>query len=483
VRPAPDVTTVVATPHDVPVSFEFVAQTQSSHLVNIQARISGFLDKRVYTEGEVVKAGQVLFQMDPKPLIAQVDASKAALTNAQAALEVSRANLERIKPLAKLNALSQQDLDNANGQFLTSKANVDQAQANLDAANLNLSYATITSPIAGITGNAMVTDGTFVSSSNSQLTTVSVLSPMWVNFSLSEAQALRYRHDVESGALRRPADDNYTVEVVLADGTVFPYKGRITFAQPYFDPQTGTFSIRAQLVNPQGVLRPNQFVRARLIGAVRPNAQAVPKRAVVQGPKGHFVWVVGAENKVAIRPVTVGPWVAEDWIITDGLQPDSVVVVDGIVLLAEGMVVKPQPLAPPAVATAAPPAPAAGSKPAALFTGPITASAAVAGRLPAQVYFAPASAELDSTASVVIRTVANSMVGSPDAIVVTGYADARGLTAVNRALAKRRADAVRDALIAAGMSSSQIQLAAPGDVVGGTDHALARRVELTAASR
>lgn len=471
---------MVATPHDVPVSFEFVAQTQSSHLVNIQARISGFLDKRVYTEGEVVKAGQVLFLMDPKPLIAQVDASKAALTNAQAALEVSRANLERTKPLAKLNALSQKDLDDANGQYLSNKANVDQAQANLDAANLNLSYATITSPITGITGNAMVTDGTFVSTSNSQLTTVSVLSPMWVNFSLSEAQALRYRHDVESGALRRPADDNYTVEVVLADGTVFPYKGRITFAQPYFDSQTGTFSVRAQLINPQGVLRPNQFVRARLIGAVRPNAQAVPKRAVVQGPKGHFVWVVGPENKAAIRPVTVGPWVAEDWIITDGLQPDSVVVVDGIVLLTEGTVVKPKPLAAPA-AEAAVPTPSAGSKPAALFTGPITASNTT--RLPAQVYFAPSSAEIDSTASVVIRSVANSMVGSPGGIVVTGYADARGQTAANRALAKKRADAVRSALIAAGVSSSQIQLAAPGDVVGDADHALARRVELSVAPR
>lgn len=343
-RPAPVVTTVVAAPRDVPVSFEFVAQTRSAHLVSIQARINGFLEHCAYTEGEIVKAGQVLFRMDAKPLIAQVQAAQAALSSARAANEVARANLERTKPLARLNALSRKDLDDANGQFLSSKAQVEQAQANLDAARLNLSYATITSPITGITGNALVTEGTYVGASNSELTTVSVLSPINVNFSLSEAQALEYRREVESGALRRPDGDDYVVEITLADGTVFPNRGRITFAQPSFDPSTSTFSVRAQFENPQGVLRPNQYVRARLIGAVRPGAQAVPRRAVVQGPKGHFVWVVGPEDKVAMRPVMVGPWVGEDWIITDGLQPDSVVVVDGVVLLSEGMAVKPKPL-------------------------------------------------------------------------------------------------------------------------------------------
>ena len=261
-RPTAEVTTVIAAPRDIPVTFEFVAQTQSSQSVNIQARVSGFLDKRVYTEGDVVRAGQVLFRMDPKPLQAQVDASQAALNNAQAALDVAKFNLDRIKPLSAQNALSQKDLDDANGQYLSSKANVDQARAQLESAKLNLSYATITSPITGVTGSAIVADGTYVSTNNSQLTTVAVLSPMWVTFSLSEAEALRYREEVERGTLRRPPNGQYTIEVVLADGSVFPETGRITFADPAYNSQTGTFTVRVQLANPQG-LAAAEPVRAR----------------------------------------------------------------------------------------------------------------------------------------------------------------------------------------------------------------------------
>src|SRR4029450_9679077 len=254
----------------------------------------------------------------PKPLQAQFTAPQAALNNAQAALDVAKFNLDRTKPLAEQNAMSQKDLDDANGNYLTSKANVDQARANLEAAQLNLSYATITSPLTGATGSPIVADGTYVSSNNSQLTTVSVLSPMWVTFSLAEAEALRYRDEVDRGLLKRPPGDQYTVDVVMADGSLFPETGRITFADPGYNPQTGTFTVRVQLANPQGLLRPNQFVRARLKGAIRPNALAVPLRAVQQGPKGHFVWVVGKENTVEMRPVSVGSWVGDDWQITGG---------------------------------------------------------------------------------------------------------------------------------------------------------------------
>ena len=354
-RPTAEVTTVIAAPRDIPVTFEFVAQTQSSQSVNIQARVSGFLDKRVYTEGDVVRAGQVLFRMDPKPLQAQVDASQAALNNAQAALDVAKFNLDRIKPLSAQNALSQKDLDDANGQYLSSKANVDQARAQLESAKLNLSYATITSPITGVTGSAIVADGTYVSTNNSQLTTVAVLSPMWVTFSLSESEALRYREEVERGTLRRPPNNQYTIEVVLADGSVFPETGRITFADPAYNSQTGTFTVRVQLANPQGLLRPNQFVRARLKGAVRPNAQSVPLRAVQQGPKGHFVWVVGKDNTVQMRPVAVGQWQGDDWLISSGLEPNAVVVVDGALTLTPGAAVKPRPLDVPKAAVASVP--------------------------------------------------------------------------------------------------------------------------------
>ncbi len=355
-RPTPEVTTVVAAPRDIPMTFEYLAQTQSSQAVNIQARVSGFLDKRVYTEGDVVRAGQVLFLMDPKPLQAQVDAAQAAMNNAQASLDVAKFNLDRVKPLSEQNAMSQKDLDDANGQYLSSKANVDQARANLEGAKLNLSYATITSPITGVTGNAIVADGTYVSSSNSQLTTVSALSPMWVTFNLSEAEALRYREDIERGTLKRPTGGMYTVEIVLADGTVFPETGRVTFSDPGFNSQTGTFGVRVQVANPQGLLRPNQFVRVRLKGATRPNAQSVPLRAVQQGPKGHFVWVVGKENTVDMRPVAVGPWIGDDWLITGGLDPSSVVVVDGALTLSAGAAVKPRSLPTPAIAQSVAPA-------------------------------------------------------------------------------------------------------------------------------
>ncbi len=343
-RPTPEVTTVTVAPRDIALTFEYLAQTQSSQSVNIQARVSGFLDKRVYTEGDVVRAGQVLFLMDPKPLKAQVDAAQAQLNNAQAALDVAKFNLDRIKPLSEQKAMSQKDLDDANGQYLSSKANVDQARANLEAAKLNLSYATITSPITGVTGSAIVADGTYVSSSNSQLTTVSTLSPMWVTFSLSEAEALRYREDIERGTLKRPAGGIYTAEIVLADGTIFPESGRITFSDPGFNSQTGTFSVRVQVANPQGLLRPNQFVRVRLKGATRPNAQAVPLRAVQQGPKGHYVWVVSKGNTVDMRPVSVGQWIGDDWLITSGLDSSSVVVVDGALTLTPGAAVRPRPL-------------------------------------------------------------------------------------------------------------------------------------------
>ena len=467
----PDVTTVMATPRDIPMTFEYLAQTQSSQSVNIQARVSGFLEKRVYTEGDVVRAGQVLFLMDPKPLQAQVDAAQAQLNNVQAALDVAKFNLDRIKPLSEQNAMSQKDLDDANGQYLSSKANVDQARANLEAAKLNLSYATITSPITGVTGNAVVADGTYVSTSNSQLTTVAALSPMWVTFSLSEAEALRYREDIERGTLKRPPGGQYTVEIVLADGTVFPETGRITFADPGFNSQTGTFSVRVQVANPQGLLRPYQFVRVRLKGASRPNAQAVPLRAVQQGPKGHFVWVVGKDNKVDMRPVTVGAWIGEDWLITGGLDPNSVVVVDGALTLTAGVTVKPQPLAATAATVAS----------AAVPPGvPAEPKNAV---LPARIYFASGSAALDANAREALRSIANGLTGIPYVVDITGYVDARGSATKNRALAEQRARAVRDALTATGVPVDRLRLAPPANLVGHNDAAQARRVDISLSAR
>jgi membrane fusion protein (multidrug efflux system) len=354
-KPPVDVSFVTVQPRDTPAVFEYVAQTQSSRQVNIQARVNGFLEKRVYTEGSVVKAGQVLFLMDMKPFQAQVDAAKAQVSKAQAAVDVAKSNLARVKPLTEKEALSQKDLDDATGNFESSSATLEAAKAQLVTAQLNLSYCTITSPVDGISGSAAQAEGTYLNQANAQLTTVAVLSPMWVNFSLSENELQSLRDQADKGLLRRASNNKYVVELVLVDGQVFPFTGSITFTDPSFNAQTGTFLVRAAVDNPQGILRPNQYVRARIKGAMRPNAILVPQRAVLQGAKGHFVWVVGKDDKAENRPVTVGDWSGDDWVITEGLHAGDRVVVDGGLKLGPGVTLNPKPYVATAAPAAAPP--------------------------------------------------------------------------------------------------------------------------------
>jgi membrane fusion protein (multidrug efflux system) len=337
--PTVAVTALTIAPEDVPVTTIFVAQTQSSQAVNIQARVSGFLEQRVYTEGAEVKTGQVLFEMDKRPFQVQVDGAAAALQRNVAALEVARANLARTKPLVEQNALSQRDLDDARGQFEQSAATVEQSRAQLDSAQLDLSYATITSPVDGVSSFSAVADGTYLDAQNAQLTTVSVLSPMWINFSLSENDMERIRREEESGLLKPPEGLQFTVEVELGDGSVFPQKGKIDFADPSYNPETGTFLIRAVVENPDGVLRPNQYVRTRLLGATRPNAILVPQRAVQQSAQGHFVWIVNESGQAEMRPVEVGGWHGDDWFINEGLASGDHVVIDGALRLSPGAAV------------------------------------------------------------------------------------------------------------------------------------------------
>ena len=334
--PPLEVSIVTVQPRDVGISRDYIAQTQSSQAVNIQARVSGWLDKRVYTEGSVVKAGQVLFRMDQKPFQAQLDAANAALQRNQAALQVATANLNRTKPLAQQNALSQKDLDDAQGQYEQAAAAVEQSKAQVISAQLDLSYTVISSPVDGISSYAAVADGTYLNPQNAQLTTVSVLSPMWVNFSLSENEYQRIDNDIRAGRLVLPPDRNLTVEIQQVDGSLYPFTGRITFADPSYNPQTGTFLIRATVENPKGVLRPNQYVRARLKGAVRPNAILVPQRAVQQGAKGHFAWVVNKDGLAEQRPLMVGDWYGDSWFVDEGLNPGDRLVVDGGQRLSAG---------------------------------------------------------------------------------------------------------------------------------------------------
>ncbi len=349
-----EVSTIKVTRQDAPVSYEFVGQTQSSAQVQIVARVSGFLDERVYKEGSLVKAGDVMFRQDPKPFQATLDAARGALAAQEARWQVAKDNLARIQPLVALNALAQKDLDDAVGQEKAAAAAVQIAKANVEQAELNLGYTTIKTPVSGASSYSQVNIGSYVDAKNSLLTYVSPLDPIYVNFSISENDMLRYRTEQANGQVRMPPNDDFEVQLILANGATFDQRGRITFANADFNQQTGTFLLRATLPNPKGMLRPGQFVRVRVLGAVRPNAILVPQASVLQGANGHFVVVVGPDNKAEIRPVQVGPWQSDDWFITHGLDTGDVVVVDGVARLSPGMPVKVVPAKPaPAPAPAA----------------------------------------------------------------------------------------------------------------------------------
>ncbi|MFM0557915.1 efflux RND transporter periplasmic adaptor subunit, partial [Paraburkholderia sediminicola] len=282
--PAPgaiEVTVMPVVQSDTPVDFEYTAQTQSSREVEIRARVDGFLDKRLYTEGQMVDAGQTLFQMDAKPFDAALQTAKGQLAQQQARLTVAKANLARVIPLAKQNALSQKDLDDATGNEKQAEAAVIAAQGQVQTAQLNLSYTTIKSPLTGLSSFARQQDGSFVTASASGLLTyVYQLDPMWVNFSISENELLKFREEITAGRLRFPANDDFEVTLIMADSTQFPNHGHISFTNPAFSTETGTFLVRASFANEKGQLRPGQFVRARVSGASRPNAILVPQRSV-----------------------------------------------------------------------------------------------------------------------------------------------------------------------------------------------------------
>jgi membrane fusion protein (multidrug efflux system) len=334
------VATAAAT--DIPSVAEFVGETESSQEVEIRARVEGFLEKIAYREGQLVEKGDVLFQMDRKPFEASLSAARAELQAQQARLSTAAANLKRVGPLAAEDALSQKDLDDAQGSRDAAVAAVEGARSRVQQAEINLSYTTIRSPVTGVTSFARKQPGSFIAPGpDSLLTYVSALDPMRVNFSVSENEQLRFTRLVSEGKLRPPPERKYTVKIVLGDGTVVPALGHVTFGDASFSRETGTFLVRAELPNKDGTLRPGQFVRVLLGGATWADAIQLPQRAVMQGPQGNFVWVVDTESKAQFRPVKVGPLTEDQWLIEDGLKPGERVVVDGGIKLAPGVPVKP----------------------------------------------------------------------------------------------------------------------------------------------
>jgi membrane fusion protein (multidrug efflux system) len=491
-----DVTAITVQPRDAAVVYEFVGQTQSSREVEIRARVDGFLEKRVYAEGALVKEGQVLFLMDKKPFEASLQQARGELAQQQARHQVATANLTRVKPLAAQNAVSQRDLDDAVGNEKTTRAAVLTAQGSVRQAELNLSYATIATPLTGLSSFAKIQEGAYVNASNNLLTTVAQLDPMWVNFSVSENQHLRLREAVAKGQIKLPEKGNFDVEVVLADGSVFPDRGSISFADPSFSRETGTFLVRATFDNPDGALKPGQFVRVHVLGAIRPNALLVPQRAVQQGAKSHFVWVVGKDGKAEQRAVGPGDWIGDDWVIEQGLKAGEQVVVDGAIRVTAGAALKVTAYSPPPAAASAPRATAArtaeekafaekgaktapgpGAKP-----GRKSAPAPQKGAkapLPARVHFAYRQATLDDKARTTIAGVAAALKEGRDVVEVTGYADRRGSAERNRKIAEERAVSVRDALVAAGVEAERVVLKPSNVITGSGNDDEARRVEIT----
>ncbi|NMQ19479.1 efflux RND transporter periplasmic adaptor subunit [Candidatus Competibacter phosphatis] len=349
-RPPTPVSVVEVKPENTPATFEFTGKTASSRQVEINARVEGYLDKIAYEEGSLVKTGQLLFQLDPKPFQAALDNAKAVLAQQEALLTRARQTLARVKPLAKQNAVSQQDLDNATAGVLTSEAQVQAAKAQVETARLNLGYTTIKSPLNGLSSSANFREGALITPAgkNAQLTTIVQIDPMWVNFGLGENEVLKIRAQQEAGQLNRPGLNKIQVELILADGSAYPQKGQITFVDPVINAQTGTYNVRAVVPNPNNQLSPGQFVRVQLKGAVRPNAIMVPQVAVMQGPNGKFVFVVGPDDTAQPKPIQVGDWYGDQWIVNSGLEPGDRVVVDGAVRLQPGAPVQIRPAAPPA---------------------------------------------------------------------------------------------------------------------------------------
>jgi len=337
------VSIITVKPQTIPYVGTYVAQTESSQLVDIVGRVSGFLDKIAYEEGDLVKKGQLLFQLDPKPFRAQLEAAQGELLAQQARHTTAEANLKRVKPLAQQNALPQSDLDRAQGEFDASKAAVFAAQAKVTEAELNLGYATISSPVTGLASRSLQRQGAYINSLSpeSKLTYVAAIDPMWVTFSVSQNQMANYRDLVTKGLLVPPKNQNYEVEIVMPDGSVYPNRGKISFTDPSFSQDTGSFQVRAVLPNPDRTLRPGMFVTARLHGTVRPDAIVVPQLAVQQGSNGHLVYVVKEDGTAEVRPVIVGDYYGKaDIVIVNGLRAGDRVVVEGVLKVVPGQPVK-----------------------------------------------------------------------------------------------------------------------------------------------
>ena len=316
-------------PKTIPVEFEYPAQTAGSREVEVRARVPGILLKRNFTEGSRVSAGQSLFTIEKTTYEAAVARAEADVAAAEARYNAAARNAARTKPLFEAKAASQKDYDDAVSANEVASADLKSARARLTDAKLNLGYTNVESPVAGFSSRALKSEGSLISGPDMLLTTVSQVDPMYVNFGLSEAEQTRLRNEAAAGKLSLPKDDRFDVTVKFEDGRTYSKTGKLGFTDVRVNPQTGTSDARAELPNPAGEVRPGQFVRVVLKGATRPNAIAVPQRAVMEMGGNKIVYLM-QDGKAMPRPVVVGDWSGTDWIITSGLQAGDKVIVDGL---------------------------------------------------------------------------------------------------------------------------------------------------------
>ena len=369
----PEAAYVTIAPEKRAVENELPGRLESYRTAEVRARVPGIVLKRTFEEGAFVKQGQVLFKIDPRSYQASVQNAKAALSRAVANKVQADLKLKRYKPLVEINAISKQEYDDAIAAAKQASADVEAAKATLVNNKLNLEYATVTAPISGRIGRAMVTEGALVGQNEATLlATIQQINPIYLNLTQSSAELLKLRQMMQSGALKDAEKSGLKVTMVMEDGSIYPHTGKLLFSDISVDPTTGELALRALFPNPDNMLLPGMFVRARLEQAVNENAITVPQQAVQHTNDGSQVIVINQENKAEIRQVKTTSAIGNRWLVTEGLQPGDRVIVEGLQKVRPGSPVNPvewvDPMAPakaPAeTPAAAAPAPAteAGSK-------------------------------------------------------------------------------------------------------------------------
>ena len=352
----PDVQVVQVEQKDVPLSKEWVGTLDGLVNAQIRPQVTGYLLRQNYKDGSFVKKGELMFEIDPRTFQAALDQAKGQLANAEQQLAQAEANqvkaqldVNRYVPLAKEQAVTQQDLDNAvqanraaQAQVRAAKGQIDAAKAQVDAAQLNLSFTKVVSLIDGIAGIAQAQIGDLVGPT-SLLTTVSTVDPIKVYFPVSERGYLDYMKENPDAAKRAAQEKQLGLQLILADGSLYPHKGTFSFADREVDVKTGTLRLQGLFPNPGNILRPGQFARVRAITTTRKGALLVPQRAVTELQGSYQVAVIGNDNKVSIRPVKVGERVGTEWIIEEGLKPGEKVVAEGTQRVKAGVTVDPKP--------------------------------------------------------------------------------------------------------------------------------------------